>query len=256
MDVRGFAPLASYPDARRLDLHASASDPFGRWIVRLPRQRSSATLIVLADLSASMSFGRAARKQDALADLVDALGHSAWRVGDSVGFVGADAALQDRWMLAPTRSRGATVELARRLRDAHLSGAGAGAITLAAQRVGWRRDALVFLVSDFHWPEPLLEAACAALASRHVVPAVLWAPNEFDGWPRRGVAELQDLESGERRTVWFRPALADAMARAGAQRRAELRQRFARHGWRPFFCDGAFDASALNAYFHGQDRTD
>jgi hypothetical protein len=256
MDVHGFAPLASYPDARRLDLHASARDPFGRWIVRLPRQRSGATLIVLADLSASMAFGRAPRKQDVLADLVDALGHSAWRVGDSVGFVGADGTVQDPWMLAPTRSRGATVELARRLRDAHLSGASASAITVAARRVGWRRDALVFLVSDFHWPEALLDAACGALASRDVVPVVLWAPYEFDRWPRRGLAQLQDLESGERRTVWFRPALADAMARAGAQRRAELRQRFACHGWRAFFCDGAFDASALNAYFHGQDRTD
>jgi uncharacterized protein (DUF58 family) len=256
LDPHGLAPLAAYPDARRLDVHASSRDPFGQWIVRLPRQRSSATLIVLADLSASMAFGHAPRKQDVLADLVDALGHSAWRSGDAFGFIGADRAIPERWMLAPTRSPGATVELAQRLRDADLDGRGASAIGMAATRFGRRRDALVFLVSDFHWPEQELEATCSALASRDVVPVVLWARQEFEAWPRRGLAEVQDLESGERRTVWFRPALADQMARAGAQRRTELRRRFALHGWRPFFCDGAFDSSALNAYFHGEDRAD
>ncbi len=254
LDAHGFAPMATYPDARRLDVHVSARDPFGRWIVRLPRQRSSATLMVLADLSASMTFGQAPRKLDALADLVDALGHSAWRAGDTIGFVGADQAVQEQWTLAPTRRRGATVELAQRLRNARLDGRGAGAMNLAAHRFGRRRDSLVFLISDFHWPEPEFEAACAALASRDVVPVVLWARHEFEAWPRRGLAELQDLESGERRMVWFRPALADHMARVGAQRRDELRRRFALRGWRPFFCDGAFDAAALNAYFHGEDR--
>jgi len=254
LDVHGFTELASYPDARRLDLHVSARDPFGRWIVRLPRQRSSATLLVLADLSASMSFGDAPRKQDALADLIDALGHSAWRVGDAVGFVGADEAVREQWTLAPTRSRGATAELARRLREARLQGRGAGAMDLAAHRFGGRRDALVFLVSDFHWPARQLDAVCSVLAAADVVPVVLWAAHEFDGWPRRGLAELQDLESGERRTVWFRPTLAGAMARAGALRRRELRRRFALQGWRPFFCDGPFDATALNEYFHGEDR--
>jgi hypothetical protein len=254
LDVHGFAPLTNYPDARRLDLRVSARDPFGHWIVRLPRQRSSATLMVLADLSASMSFGRGPRKQDALADLLDALGQSAWRAGDAIGFVGADEAVREQWTLAPTRSRGASAELARRLRGAQLQGRGAGAMNLAAYRFASRRDWLVFLVSDFHWPEAVLDATCAALASFDVVPFVLWSPYEFDRWPRRGLAELQDLESGARRLVWFRPALADAMARAGAQRRTELRRRFAHHGWRPFFCDAAFDAAVLNAYFHGEDR--
>jgi hypothetical protein len=256
LDPHGFAPLAAYPDVRRIDIHLSSRNPFGQWIVRLPRQRSSATLIVLADLSASMAFGNTPRKQDVLADLVDALGHSAWRSGDAFAFVGADRAMHEQWMLAPTRSRGATSELAQRLRAAHLDGRGASAIAPAAHQFGRRRDSLVFLVSDFHWPEPEFESACSALASRDVVPVVLWARHEFKAWPRRGLAEVQDLESGERRMVWFRPALAERMQATGAQRRADLRRRFALQGWRPFFCDGAFDASALNAYFHGEDRAD
>jgi len=254
LDVHAFAPLAAHPDARRLDLPVSARDPFGQWIVRLPRQRSGVTLVLLADLSASMSFGQAPRKQDVLADLVDALGHSAWRAGDCVSFFGAADALLDRWMLPATRRRGATAALAQRLRSVPLDGRGAGAMSLAAERFGRRQDALVFLVSDFHWPAPDLDAVCAALVSRDVVPIVLWAQHEFDGWPRAGLAELQDLESGQRRTVWFRPELASAMQQRGAQRRSELRTRFAAYGWRPFFSRGAFEARALNAYFHGEDR--
>ena len=254
--MHGLAALSAYPDVRRLDVHASARDPFGQWIVRLPRQRSSVTLMVLADLSASMAFGQAPRKVDALADLVDALGQSAWRAGDAIAFIGADGVLREQWMLASTRSRGPTVELVQRLRCAQLSAAGAAAIVDAARRFGWRRDALVFLVSDFHWPEAVLQGACAALAGSDVVPVVLWARHEFDNWPRRGLAELQDLESAERRTIWFRPALVEAMARAGAQRRSGLRRQFADYGWRAFFCDGAFSASAMNAYFHGEDRAD
>ena len=253
LDVHGFAPLVAYPDARRLDVHVSARDPFGRWIVRLPRQRAATTLIVLADLSASMTFGQP-RKLDVLADLLDALAYSAWRSGDAVAFAAADDKPCEAWTLAPTRSRGATVELAQRLRGARPDGRSAAAIGVAAQQFGRRRDALVFLASDFHWPAPVLDATCAALAAREVVPVVLWSADEFERWPRRGLAELQDLETGRFRTVWFRPSVADAMARAGRRRRAQLRSRFAQQGWRPFFCDGAFDAGALNAYFHGEDR--
>jgi hypothetical protein len=253
LEVHAFAPLSSHPDARRLDLHASARDPFGHWIVRLPRQRSGATLAVLADLSASMSFGRAPAKQQVVADLVDALGHSAWRAGDAVSFAGAADTLPDHWVLAPTRRRGATAQLAQRLRAAALQGTGCGGMLLAAQRHGRGHDCLVFLVSDFHWPDALLDAVCAALASRDVVPVVLWSQDEFDGWPTRGLSELEDLETGERRTVLFGRPLADAMRRRGSQRRAQLRQRFLEQGWRTFFCQGPFDASALNAYFHGQD---
>src|SRR6202007_589987 len=45
LDVHGFAPLETYPDARRLDLRVSARDPFGRWLLRLPPQRARATLV-------------------------------------------------------------------------------------------------------------------------------------------------------------------------------------------------------------------
>jgi len=130
---------------------------------------------------------------------------------------------------------------------AHLNGAGAGAISLAALRLG-RRDALVFLLRTFigravcrprapHWPRAMSCLCCG--------------PDESTV-ARRGLAEVQDLESGERRAVWFRPSLAAAMARAGrsaapscgAIRRLRLR---------PFSAMARFTRHA-HAYFHGEDR--
>lgn len=261
LDVHAFAPLSQHADARRLDIHVSARDPFARWIVRLPRQRSGITLIVLADLSASMAFGGASpadaarpAKQHVAADLLDALGHSAWRTGDAIAFAGAEARALPEWTLMPTRRRGASALMAQRLRQAVLRGSGSAGMVQAAVEHGRRRDSLVFVVSDFHWPQADLDALCAALASRDVVPVVCWSAGEFDGWPQRGLADVQDLETGERRTVLFTPALAARMQREGEARRAALRQRFRASGWRPFFVSGPLDADALNRYFHGEDR--
>jgi uncharacterized protein (DUF58 family) len=253
LDVHALAPLAAYPDARRLDLVASAHDPFGNWLVRVPRQRAGVTLVVLADLSASMSFGSAMRKQDALADLVDALGYSAWRAGDAFALSGFGAGGRDDGNVPRSRGRGAGAAAAPRLRSGVLAGRGPPGLREAALSLPGR-DLLVFLASDFHFALGETAAALAALARHEVVPVVIWARDEFDGWPQQGIGEIEDLETGVRRTLLFRAGLARRVAERGRARRRELRDLFVRHGCRPFFLDGGFDPDALNAYFHGEDR--
>jgi uncharacterized protein (DUF58 family) len=112
-EFRGHANLHDAPDARRIDVHASLRDPFGRWIVRLHSQRLSIPVAVVADLSASIGV---ARKQAVLADLVESLAWSAWRTGDSFGFVGCDTAVRHDLLLPQTRARGAGTALAASLR--------------------------------------------------------------------------------------------------------------------------------------------
>ena len=87
------------------------------------------------------------------------------------------------------------------------------------------RRALVFLVSDFHWPRARhRRRSCAALAHHAVVPVVLRDPAEVDAIHRRGIAVLRDLETGEQRFVWLRRGLIDAL-RARARPRATTRLR-------------------------------
>ena len=80
--------LYDRPDPRRLDLRASLRDIRGDWLVRVNRQRAAVPVQVIVDVSASMGFGSPRPKLQVVADFVEALGQSAFRVGDALGMVG------------------------------------------------------------------------------------------------------------------------------------------------------------------------
>jgi hypothetical protein len=250
-EFRGHAALLDAPDPRRLDLHASLRDPFGTWRVRLYHQRMSIPVVMVADLSASMGFEGQQRKVEVLADFVDSLSWSAWRTGDRFGFVGCDAEVRPDWLQLPTRARGGGQALAQALRgwSPHgRSARSADGLLQASAFVGSQR-ALVFLVSDFHLPLPLIESVLAGLAAHEVVPVVLWDPLEFAPGATRGLLQAVDPESGRRRLVWWRPALRERWQRAHRARREDLRHLFASHRLRPLFIEGGFDADAVTRHF-------
>lgn len=256
LEFRTHAPLADAPDARRLDLLASIRDPFRRWQVRLNAQRTALAVIVVADLSASMAFEGAHRKLDVLADLVGSLAWSASRAGDTFGFVGCDDAVRNDWRLPQTRSRGAGIELAARLRRFQPAEPGRGAQALARVSGELRATrSLVFLVSDFHLDAALVDRCVESLAHHEVVPVVLWDRAEFElPAPRLGtghaLATLADPETGRERLVWWRPALRERWQGLRQRRQAELTSAFARHRLRPVVLDDGFDADRLTAHFH------
>lgn len=254
-EFRGHAALKDAPDPRRLDLHASLRDPFGDWRVRLFSQRKAVPVVVLADLSASMAYrGQQARPQ-VLADLVDSLAWSVWRAGDSFGFIGCGATVQPRWLQLPTRQRHAGAALAQALRGwqpeegAHAAESASAEGLLQAPALLGRQRALVFLVSDFHFPLPLLRATLAGLAAHEVVPVVLWDPREFALPERWGLLQALDPETRRRRLVWWRPALRERWLAAQAAQRVALAQAFSEAGRRPLFVEGAFDADAVTRHF-------
>jgi uncharacterized protein (DUF58 family) len=248
-EFRGHAHLMDAPDARRLDLHASLRDPFGHWIVRVYSQRLSIPVVLVADLSASMAFTGARRKLDVVADFAESLAWSAWRTGDSFGFIGCDETLRPELLMPQTRARGAGGLIAKRLREWQPSGRSALGL-LEAHRHLPRQRALVFLVSDFHLPMAELPALLRRFAPHELVPVVVWDALEFTLPAARGLAPLQDLETGQRRLVWWRPALRERwLARQQAQR-AELLRQFSAARLHPLVIDGAFDADAVTRHFH------
>ena len=248
-EFRGHASLLDAPDPRRLDLHASLRDPFGNWIVRVYSQRKSIPVVMVADLSASMGFVGTRRKLDVLADFVDSLAWSAWRTGDSFGFVGCDTAVREDLWLPPSRSRGAGSVLAQTLRAWHPEGASARALAVAHRHLGQHRS-LVFLVSDFHLPLPEVEAVLASMAHHDLVPVVLWDALEFTLSARAGLAHVVDPESGQRQLVWWRPALREQWRAAQEQRRDALLKLFRSKRLKPLFIEGSFDADAVTRHFH------
>ena len=248
-EFRGHASLLDAPDPRRLDLHASLRDPFGDWRVRIYSQRKSVPVTVVADLSASIGFAGRHAKLAVLADFVESLAWSAWRTGDSFGFIGCDSALRADLQQPQTRVRGAGGEISRRLRALHPEGRDARGLLDAPRHLS-RQRALLFLVSDFHLPLELVAAVLDGLSVHEVVPTVLWDPLEFGLSAARGLAQVIDPESGQQRLVWWRPALRSRWEAAHAQRREALLQLFRARRLKPLFIEGGYDADAVTRHFH------
>ena len=240
--------LYDRPDPRRLDLRASLREVRGDWLVRVNRQRVSVPVHVIADVSTSMSFGSPKSKLRVMADFVTALGHSAFRVGDSLGMLAFDAHERSDLFMPALLSRGVGEVMSSMLANCEgTAGSGAGLEEAAWHLAG--RHGLIFLASDFHWPLDRLDGVLDLLAHSHIVPLVIWDPAETQPPKRDGLMPLRDVESGRRSTVWLRPSMRARWQAAVERRRAELNAIFAARGVRPFYISGEFDNEALSQYF-------
>ncbi len=248
--LHSFARLIDSPDPRRIDVRASLADPRRQWLVRTAMQRASTPVHVVADLSASMSGAGGDSKLASLAEFCRSVAFSAVRYGDSFGFVGCDDRLIDDLYLPATRARGAALAIADRIRAWQPRG-DATALADAAEALT-RGHGLVFLVSDFHFDDVLLDRILVALGGHDVVPVVLWDDAEWQRLPRRGLVSLRDPESGARRLLWMRPRLADAIAARYRARRDALTAMLRRHELAPFVLTRPFDADRLTGYFFGE----
>ncbi|HSW06554.1 DUF58 domain-containing protein [Aquabacterium sp.] len=253
------ARLLDHPDPRRLDLRASLRDGSQHWLVRVHQQRVAVPVHAVVDVSASMHFGATQRKLDVAADFVEALGHSAFRAGDAVGLLAFDRTARDDLQLPARHARGMAGLMSESLRTcrpsdasdkAAASKAGDGAAWLkhAVQELAGK-SALVFLVSDFHWPLQALGEVLDTLARARVVPLVIWDPAEIEA-PRVGrLLSARDAESGAGQTLWLRETLRTQWRAAVTQRRAEIKALFGARGMLPFWIEAAFDAEALSRHF-------
>lgn len=240
--------LYNQPDPRRLDLRASLRNLSGEWLVRVNRQRAGVPVHVIADVSASMSFGSRKTKLEVAADFVEALGQSAFRVGDALGMRAFDAAERPDLFMLARLSRGMGSAMASLLRNCETAAGGIEGLEAAAMQLATRHG-LVFLVSDFHWPIERLGPVLDAFAHAYLVPMIVWDPAEQEPPERDALAALRDAESGARRTLWMRPKLRKQWRDAVARRRAELDRLFAARAIRPFYVSGAFDGEAMSHYF-------
>ena len=251
MEFVSHMSLHDRPDPRRIDLRASLRSPGDDWLVRVSRQRAGITVHAVVDVSASMAFGQPLRKLDVAADLVEALGVSAFRMGDAVGLLAFDGRERDDLFMPPMRGRAIGSFMAARLRQCEASSdtPGAGGLHAVAQRLAGRQG-LVFLVSDFHWPLEALAPVLDCLAHAFVVPVVVWDAAETEPPQQQGLAFLRDAEDPHgRRMLWVRPALRQRWQAAVAQRRAVLGATFAARGLHAVHMNGRFDAEAMSRHF-------
>lgn len=243
--------LFDHPDPRRLDLRASLRSARSEWLVRVHLQRVAVQIVVIADVSASMQFGARRSKLQVAADFVEALGHSAFRVGDRLGMMAFDASERDDLFMPPRTGRGTGNLLATMLRDCATRPAERGAID-GLRRCVTRlagRQALVFIVSDFHWPLAQMPRVLDMLVHACVVPVVVWDDAEVSPPRHAPLLAVNDAESGEQRMVWLRGGMRERWLEGVERRRAELDAVFGARNIRPFYVQRAFDPEAMSRYF-------
>src|SRR3954465_14683756 len=161
--IRASIPLHEHADPRRLDLRATLRDPFGGIWVHEFEQNSALKVVVLADVSASMAYVGRYDKVDQLRRVAVALAQTAWRNGDAFAFHAASEAPRKDLTLPLRVNRGAAVWIERRLADFVPSGSSARGLARVVPHLPHRRS-LVFVVSDFHWPERDVDELLQALA--------------------------------------------------------------------------------------------
>jgi uncharacterized protein (DUF58 family) len=246
--IRASVPLHGNADPRRIDVRATLRDPLGGLWVRELEQNAALKVIVLADVSASMGYVGRHDKLEQLRRIAVALARSAFRHGDAFGFFAASDTPQDALAMPVRVDRGAAEWIARKLARFAPAGDSARGLLQLIPRLPHRR-ALVFLVSDFHWPERDIAEIMRRLAHHAVVPVVLRDPAEVDAIHRRGIAVLRDLESGAQRFVWLRRGSIAALRRERDRREDALRRICRVAGCTPFFVRDRFDPALLSRHF-------
>jgi uncharacterized protein (DUF58 family) len=240
--------LYDRPDPRRLDVRASVRDIRGQWLVRVNRQRAAVPVYAVVDVSASMSFGAARSKLGNVANFLESLGQSAFRVGDALGMSAFDREERMDLFVPAVLSRGTGSRMAALLRNCEARGRGVDGLEQVALRHAGRAS-LIFLISDFHWPLARLAPVLDLWSHAYVVPMVVWDPTELHPPEQTGLLSVWDMESHSRRTLWMRPKMRERWVEAVAQRRTELTALLGRRNIRPFFMEGEFDAEAMSRYF-------
>lgn len=241
---RDQVPFLRFPDARRIDLRATLRDPFGETHVRRFEQREAVDVYALVDLSASMGFAGAVGRFSVACDICAALAVSTTRIGDRFGLIAGSDTLLDSLHLRATRIRSVAIDAVGKLRRETPAGVTASSLGQAARRLGAARK-LVFLISDFRWPQSDIERVFDALALHDVMPVALVDSVEITP-PRWGLLELRDCETGRRRMIVMRPSLQQRWIAAETGRRQRLTHLAAGRARAPIFIEDDFDPHALS----------
>lgn len=248
--LRSVVPLRDHPDPRRLDLRTSVRDPFKNIWVRDFYLNSALKVIVLVDTSASMGYIGQVNRFNVAQEIASQLALSAYRTGDAFGIYIAGEKMNKKQMLPPKANRSAWLWVKQNFVKIKPEGQHADGLFDVVPYLP-QNPCLVFVVSDFRWPEGKLKSLLKKLSHHDVVPVMLQDPAEIDEMPKRGIAILRDAETGAGQFVWMRPSLQAQMEQARTKHVKSVEQACRILGSKPFVVCGEFDTALLTEYFMG-----
>jgi len=254
-DFSAFVSLMQHPDPKRLDVRSSLKTVPRQLMVKTFFERSAIKAFVVNDLSSSMRFSGKLKKCTLLTQITQAIAWSVVRQGDYFAMVSCHDRILDNVSIALTYRPSVANDVHRLLmqffsQPEQVSNTASG-MPLVAEKLGTKKS-LLFLISDFYWPDHLLEQTFQAFGMHDVVPIVLWDQSEFETLPDWGWAKLVEMETGQQRSLFMRPALHQRMREHAEQRKQKIRHCCQLHGARlPFFVTNGFDATALSRHLLG-----
>jgi uncharacterized protein (DUF58 family) len=224
-EVREYQPG---DDVRSIDWNVTAR--MGQPFVKKFVEERELTVLFLADVSASNRFGSAGQlKKDLIAEMTAVLAFSAIRNNDRVGLVLFSGEVEG--YVPPRKGVGHGLRVIRealyhepRRRDT--------AVVPALEFLNHviTRRSVCFLLTDFLFPDAA-DRLLAIAARRHDVIAVVVSDRREQAWPRAGLVEFEDLETGER---FLRdaadPATRKRLVERAAAQREDLLSRLSRAG--------------------------
>ncbi len=195
--------------------------------VKVFTEERELTVMLLVDISGSQGFGSQGKtKGEMAAEVAAQIAFSAIANNDRVGLVLFSD--QVELVIPPKKGRKHVLRVVTEILEHRAVGRG----TDLAAGLTWllrvaKRRAVSFVISDFLVSE--YEAPLRAAARTHdVIPVVVRDPFE-DAFPRLGLVELEDPESGERRVVDTSSVrAANAFQKAMRERRTQRTQVFRR----------------------------
>lgn len=233
--------LSNHPDFRRIDFLATSRNPFvDEPLVRVSKPASRVDVIMIADLSISLSYGFSEPKIHQVAKLATLIGNTAVRFGDRFGFIGFDNKVLRELHFPPVSVRNAGLKVGEALLEFSPSGSSRGLTLKNIERFLPEKRALLFLVSDFYLEPAALRTLLQRTVRHRIFPVVLRHGKERR-WPLGlfGVLRLRDSESNREKTVFFTPGMAKAFEREVKRREEEIRRVFRYFSVVPILLDEA-----------------
>lgn len=247
--LRSVVLLKDNPDPRRLDLLASVRDPFEHLWVKDFYLNTATKVIVLIDTSASMRYQGKVNRFKVVQDIAGQLALSVYRSGDAFGlYMGAEK-LNKTQMLPPKPNRSAWVWINEHLPKTKLQGQHVAGLIKATSYLP-QKPCLVFVISDFQWPEKDLNTLLQKLNHHHTVPIMLQDPAEVESAPDSGQAIVKDIETGKKRFVWLRTSFKHKLKTHRQRHIQSVSTTCRRYNIKPFIVNGHFNPNLLSEYFH------
>lgn len=247
-EFKGNVPLIDYPDARRVDLRQTLRDPYEQVQVKLFNQDNTTPIFAVCDLSSSMQFKGQGRKLDLAKEIAASIAYSAFDKSDVFSFIAYNSHVIEDLTLSLSHHVHQSFEVIEQLGEYKKMHVGSEGILEVPEYLSQNRG-LVFWISDFHMPIPMIEQALNAMSAHQVIPIVLWDDHEYKKLPKFGFGNMIDPETGLNRTIFFREAIRVQFEEAFAVRKQALEALFTRFDSQAIYISGKYDSDVMSHYF-------